>query len=162
MSPWEVTREVLLMWGVLVAVNVPAAAIGLDFDDGPRRPGDPPGWLVTSAWIVLFACLGIARARLDGSPAAAVLWLAVLCATYAWYTIGLARLTGVSPLWLGLVGNLVVITAAATLAAVVAAHDRTAAVLVATVVPWTAYATLVIVRQLREAPGSRWPGARRR
>ncbi|MCB0518090.1 MAG: hypothetical protein H6577_15680 [Lewinellaceae bacterium] len=35
--------------------------------------------------------------------------LAVLCATYAYYTLGFAKLTGISALWYGLFGNIAVI-----------------------------------------------------
>ncbi|MFZ9982857.1 MAG: hypothetical protein ACO3FI_12585 [Cyclobacteriaceae bacterium] len=63
----------------------------------------------------MFALLGAARSEIqknkpDTSDADLLLFgLAFLCASYAYYTLGFSKLTGVSPLWFGLFGNMLVI-----------------------------------------------------
>jgi tryptophan-rich sensory protein len=53
----------------------------------------------------------------------------VLCATYACYTLGLAKVTGISALWYGLAGNAAVIIAAILVAYKVYPVSQTAAFL---------------------------------
>lgn len=139
---------------LLLLVNVPAPFLGLRFDDDSSAPSAPPGWLVVAAWLVLFPAMGYSHWVLDvsgdqgGQLAPWVIALAVLCATYAYYTLGLEKLTGVSALWFGLVGNLVVIATAATLATLAAPISTTAAVGLSAVGLWTAFATVSVIEEL--------------
>ncbi|BDC49882.1 hypothetical protein F183_A21980 [Bryobacterales bacterium F-183] len=135
---------------VLLLVNVPAPFLGLEFDDD--TPANvllaPPGWLVVVAWLVLFPAMGVARWLLLGTDwgGGAIFGLAVLCATYAYYTLGLAKLTAISPAVFGLVGNLVVIAVASRIAVRVAPLQGTAAGLIALVALWTAFASISVVQ----------------
>ena len=144
-----------LLYAILVGVNIPAPFLGLDFGDSERRLAyEPPVYVIPLAWFVLFGLLGVARyevTRLD--PRAVTRWLivalAVLCATYAYYTLGLAKLTGVSALWCGLGGNLLVIAAALAVACAAGRDSAAAGVLVLPVAVWTAYATAIVIGQMR-------------
>jgi tryptophan-rich sensory protein len=86
--------NILLLWAVLLLVNLPTPLLGLNFDDeSPQLWYQPPGWVIPLAWFVLFALLGTARWRLllldhiaASGAAALVVWLAVWCAAYAYYT----------------------------------------------------------------------------
>jgi hypothetical protein len=68
-------------------------------------------------WFVLFTLLGFARyVLLQASHAPLQGWLfglAFLCATYAYYTLGLAKLAQVYALWFRLFSNIAVIIFAA-------------------------------------------------
>jgi tryptophan-rich sensory protein len=113
---------------------------------------EPPGFVIPLVWFVLFTLLAIARYQLTRSGDGAggpVVALAVLCATYAYYTLGLARLTGVSALWFGLFGNILVIIAALAVAYLARQESATAALLVVPVAIWTSFATAIVVGQMR-------------
>jgi tryptophan-rich sensory protein len=75
--------------------------------------------------------------------------LAILCATYAYYTLGLGKLTGISPLWFGLIGNLLVIVFALFVTLKLAPASRPAAKLVFPVALWTAYATTIVLGEMK-------------
>lgn len=148
--------SVLLLYAILVGVNVPAPWLGLEFD-GPepdrRLWFEPPGFVIPVVWFVLFTMLGVARywvlERTGAAEAWLVVGLAVLCAAYAYYTLGLARLTGISPLWFGLWGNLAVVAAALFVALQVYGVSPGAALLVVPVAVWTSFATAIVVGQMR-------------
>lgn len=149
--------NIALMYGILIGVNIPASLLGLDFDDDTPRQRlwfEPPGYVIPIAWFVLFALLALALqaiARMD--PTASVRWwvvgLAVLCATYAYYTLGLQKLTHISALWFGLVGNLVVIVAALAIAYAAYPVSATAAYYILPVAVWTTYATAIVIGELK-------------
>lgn len=144
-----------LMYAILIAVNVPAPFLGLNFDNNEassRLAWEPPGFVIPLVWFVLFTLLGVARHELGlrGQGQGAITVLAVLCATYAYYTLGLAKLTGISALWFGLAGNLVVIAAAAAIAYGLRTVSATAAYLVVPVAVWTAYATTIVLGQMKQ------------
>lgn len=149
--------NIALMYGILIGVNIPASLLGLDFDDDTPRQRlwfEPPGYVIPIAWFVLFALLALALqaiARMD--PTASVRWwvvgLAVLCATYAYYTLGLQKLTHISALWFGLVGNLVVIVAALAIAYAAYLVSATAAYYILPVAVWTTYATAIVIGELK-------------
>lgn len=140
---------------LLVVVNLPAPFLGLRFDDDSSARTAPPGWLVVGAWLILFPAMGYAHWSLDlaGDQGARlapwVIVLAVLCATYAYYTLGLAQITGISALWFGLFGNLTVIAAAATLAILATPLSPGAATALAAVGLWTAFASVSVIEELR-------------
>jgi tryptophan-rich sensory protein len=149
--------NVVAAWAVLLLVNVPAPLLGLRFDDGAAGVAlEPPGWLVVAAWLLLFPGMGVARWLLlrAPSPAAAatanlVIVLALLCATYAYYTLLPARLTGISSAVFGLAGNLLVIAVSVGLASRASSLSRQASALLAAVALWTAFATISVVQIVR-------------
>lgn len=152
----QLVASILLMYAILVGVNLPAPLLGLEFEDSPERdrlPYAPPGWVIPAAWFVLFALLGTARwlvlRTADADGGGAIVALAVLCAAYAYYTLGLAKLTGVSALWYGLAGNVAVVLAALAVAGVLLPAAPAAALLVLPVAVWTTYATAIVVGELK-------------
>lgn len=146
---------------LVFVINLPASRLGLEFDSEPVRGVwlQPPGWLVVAAWCVLFPAMGAARWLVVASPrpgAATVAWmivgLVVLCASYAYYTLGLERLTGVSSAVFGLAGNAVVIGAAIVVARAAAAHSGLAAAPLSAVAVWTAFASISVAQIVFRSP----------
>ena len=94
--------NVALLYAILVGVNLPAPRLGLSFDEdisGTRLWYEPPGWVIPLVWWVLFTLLGLARyelgkARSGQTGRTLIVGLALLCASYAYYTLGLTKLTG--------------------------------------------------------------------
>jgi tryptophan-rich sensory protein len=107
---WQLIGSVLLMYGVLIVINIPAPFLGLRFENESalqRLSFEPPGWIIPIVWFFLFTLLGIARYLLTSQgnnqlEGYGIIALALLCATYAYYTLGLSNLNGISTLWLGL------------------------------------------------------------
>jgi tryptophan-rich sensory protein len=152
----QLVANVVLMYAILVGINLPAPLLGLEFEesrDQPRLAYAPPGYVIPIAWFVLFTLLGIARSMVVGTPAPGAGWaivgLATLCAAYAYYTLGLAKLTGVSALWYGLVGNVVVVLAALAVAYGLYPVSATAALLVFPVAVWTSFATAIVLGEIK-------------
>lgn len=153
----QLILNVLLMYAILIGVNLPAPFLGLSFrETEPRRRlwFEPPGFVIPLAWFILFTLLGIARHLLltaGGEPSGGwlIIVLAVLCACYAYYTLGLARLTGVSALWFGLGGNLAVIILALVVALLLRPISATVSLLVLPVAVWTGYATAIVLGEMR-------------
>ncbi|WP_299793829.1 tryptophan-rich sensory protein [uncultured Marivita sp.] len=140
---------------LLLLVNVPAGLLGLEFGgDGPSPASlAPPGWLVVAAWLILFPAMGYARwsvLEAGGPPGlgVAIILLGVLCASYAYYTLGLAQFTGISALWFGLIGNGVVILFALFLAMQAWPVSTGAGIALAAVAVWTAFASISVVQEL--------------
>lgn len=152
---WALITNILLFYGILVGVNLPAPFLGLEFegDNKPRLSYQPPGFIIPVVWFLLFTLLGIARYLLvkNGQDLASwlVVGLGVLCATYAYYTLGFAKMTGISALWFGLFGNVAVILFAGFLAIYLFPEARIASLLVVPVCIWTAYATLIILGEMK-------------
>ena len=152
---WTLILSILIFYGILVTVNIPAPFIGLDFDNGETSKlwYAPPGFVIPIIWFVLFTLLGIGRYDLIQTEFNAYQWwlfgLAFLCATYAYYTLGLAKLTNVSALWFGLFGNIVVILFAAFVVYKLLPISKTAALLTIPVIIWTAFASLIVVGEMR-------------
>lgn len=152
---WPLFFSILIFYAILVGVNIPAPFLGLEFEDDtkPRLWYQPPGYIISVAWFVLFTLLGIARYHLiQGGHSGAQGWLfalAVLCASYAYYTLGFAKLTNISALWYGLVGNIVVILFTGIVVLKLLPFSRTAAFLTIPVIIWTAFASLIIIGEMR-------------
>jgi translocator protein len=76
----------------VLAANLVVALLDLGGDDG--ADGGPPGWLIGTVWIALFACMGGAYAALVRAPGptegtrAALVGLGLLCLAYPFYTGG--------------------------------------------------------------------------
>lgn len=146
-----------LMYAILIGVNIPASLLGIEFPNNSDRERlwyEPPGYVIPLAWFILFAMLGIARFELLKTQVGSLssgwlIGLAVLCAGYAYYTIGLSQLTGVSALWFGLVGNVIVIAFALFVAHLLMPKSVTASLLVLPVALWTAYATAIVIGQMK-------------
>jgi tryptophan-rich sensory protein len=142
-------------YAVLVLVNLPAPFVGLEFESGetPRLWFAPPGYVIPIVWFVLFTLLGIGRYQLlQTGQAPYQLWLyglAVLCAAYAYYTLGLAKLTHISALWFGLTGNIAVIAFALFVAWKLFPVSRPAAWLTLPVVAWTVFASCIVLGEMK-------------
>lgn len=149
--------SILLFYGILIGVNIPAPFVGLDFDSNeqPKLWYSPPGIIIPIVWFLLFALLGVARQNLVSNQVQSYQWwlfgLAFLCAAYAYFTLGLAKLTHISALWYGLIGNLVVIAFAAVVVFKLLSVSKTAAFLTLPVILWTTFATAIVVGEMRLA-----------
>ena len=152
---WTILLSILIFYGILVVVNIPAPFLGLEFETGntPRLWYQPPGFVIPIVWFVLFTLLGVARYKLLQTGEAQLQWwlfaLAVLCAAYAYYTLGLAKLTDISALWYGLIGNIAVIVFAAVVVFRLLPASPTAAWLTVPVIGWTLFASLIVVGEMR-------------
>ncbi|WP_026952680.1 TspO/MBR family protein [Algoriphagus mannitolivorans] len=148
----------VLFYAILVLINLPVPFLGLKFSGNEvnkRLWFEPPGYVIPIVWVVLFFFLAILRYKLLEFEANDLAWLviflAVLCASYAYYTLGLEKLTGISALKLGLVGNILVILAGLWVGAQVGDFSSKLSYLVFPVVVWTFYATMILIGQLRLA-----------
>ena len=125
------------------------ASVGEAVVAPPRNadtPIAPPAPVFGVVWTALFACFGVARARLRGLPRERrlvdALWL--MCVTYPLYTGGNRSHAA------AYVGNAVIAGTAGTIVARAREKGRKdAANLVAPVLPWVAYATLLLLADRR-------------
>ena len=128
------------------------ASVGEAVVAPPRKPDSPiapPAPLIGMVWTALFACFGVARARLRGLPKERRLvdglWL--MCVTYPLYTDGIRSRSA------AYVGNAVIAgTAAAIVDRARRAGRKDAAALVLPVLPWVAIATLTLLTERRRGP----------
>lgn len=152
------TGNILLFYGILFLTNVPAYFLGLKFEgNAPKKRlwFEPPGFVIPIVWVFLFLLLAILRYKLvtiDADDLATMtIVLAVVCATYAYYTLGLEKLTGISALKFGLFGNILVILVALWVGVTVSELSSNLSYLVFPIVAWTFFATMIILGQLRLA-----------
>lgn len=130
-----------------VFVGLPLVLNGLIFGLGWNRAGGmqvglPPGWVVGSLWVVLFAGMGTARwlllraarGREEQRRAEWVSLLAFLCLLYPLYTAGLRDDR------VGLVGNVLTAVVAVAVAVFAWKRVRAAGVWLAAVCAWLVYA----------------------
>lgn len=154
---WSYISSILIFYAILIVVNIPAPFVGLGFDSGeePKLWYAPPGYVIPIIWFVLFALLGIARQNLINVNEHSYQWLlfglAFLCAAYAYYTLGLAKLTNISALWYGLIGNIVVIAVAAFTVYKLFPVNKLAAYLTMPVIVWTTFATIIVLGEMKLA-----------
>jgi tryptophan-rich sensory protein len=152
---WSIIGSIFSFYAVLIVVNIPAPFLGLEFGRGetPKLWYAPPGFVIPIVWFVLFTLLGVARYMLiqtgHGDYQAWLYGLAFLCATYAYYTLGLAKLTNISALWFGLIGNAVVIVFAAWIVYLLLPLSKIAALLTLPLILWTLYASLIVLGEMR-------------
>lgn len=151
-----VVTNVLAMYAILVGVNLPAPLLGLRFENSATEERlwfEPPGALIPVVWFALFTLLGYARSVAVRVSAIELSWLivalAVLCATYAYYTLGLAHVTGISALWFGLWGNLAVISVSLFVVHRAWTEAPTGAIAVLPVAVWTSFATAIVLGRMR-------------
>ncbi len=147
--------NVLLFLGILTAVNLPAFYIGLKpLERGvPRRLWfELPRFAIYWVWIFLFMLLAVVRHRLqlenEHESGVLLMVLAIVCATYSYYTIGLEKLTGISALKLGLAGNLVIIISTICTGVVVAGYSLYLSYLLYPLVVWAFYLSMVSLGKL--------------
>ena len=72
-----------------------------------------------------------------------------MCATYAYYTLGLAKITHVSALWFGLIGNLVVIIFAILVVYKLFPINKVSALLTIPVILWTMFASIIVIGEMK-------------
>jgi len=105
LSSKSLSPLLLQVGGLLAIVLVINGLIfGLGWNDGSSITSDeltPPGWLVGSIWLILFAIFGVLRYQLLSQPGKRKLLdiLIAACALYPAYTAGLSNQT------VALVGN---------------------------------------------------------
>jgi tryptophan-rich sensory protein len=68
---------------------------------------------------------------------------------YAYYTLGLAKLTRITALWFELIGNIVVILFSLWVVWKLLPISKTAAFLTAGVIVWSVYATLIVLGEMK-------------
>lgn len=148
--------SIFIFYGLLIIVNIPASYIGLEFESKktPRLWYAPPGYVIPVVWFLLFTLLGVARFTLIRDEHADFQWwlygLALLCASYTYYTLGLSRLTGISALWFGLIGNIIVILFTAFVVWKFYFVSKTASYLTLPVVLWTIYASVIVIGEMKQ------------
>lgn len=155
---WALIWSIVLMYGILIGVNIPAPLIGLNFENdspGKRLSFEPPGYIIPVVWFVLFTLFGIARYLLLKTGRSSLqiystISLAFLCATYAYYTLGFAKITGLSALWFGLWGNIAVIVASIIVSFLLYRQSVTAALLILPTVAWTIFATIIVLGRMKQ------------
>jgi tryptophan-rich sensory protein len=146
----ESKRKVLLpslAGNLAVFLLLPLVLNGLIFGlgwNGPARAmaGIPPGWVVGSLWMLLFAGMAVARwlllreavTRNERAVSEWVSALAFLCLIYPLYTVGLSNER------IGLIGNSLTAMVAIVVAARAWRVSRAAAGCVSAVVLWLLYA----------------------
>lgn len=150
--------NLLLFYAILFLINVPAYFLGLRFEGNEKRKRlwfELPGFVIPLVWVFLFFLLAILRYNLmliqESNLASMTILLAVICSSYAYYTLGLEKLTGISALKFGLFGNILVILAALWVGVTVSELSSNLSYLVFPIVAWTFFATMIILGQLRLA-----------
>jgi tryptophan-rich sensory protein len=152
----SILLSILLFYGILIIVNIPAPFIGLKFKTNRVKNlwYEPPGYVIPIVWFLLFTRLGFSRHSLIKADLEGLQWwlfaLAFLCATYACYTLGLAKLNSISALWFGLFGNLVVILFTIILIITLLPLSREAAWHIFPIIIWTFYTTLIVLGQMKQ------------
>ncbi len=123
---------------VLVPLALNGVIFGLGWDRaGEPMPGIPPGPVVGTIWVVLFAGMGIARWYLLRARQGGAEWvslLAFVCLLYPFYTAGLRDDR------VGLVGNLVTAALAVAVAVIAWQRCRAAGACISAVCVWLLYA----------------------
>jgi tryptophan-rich sensory protein len=152
--------NLLLFYSIHFLTNVPAYFVGLKFEGNEKNKRlwfEPPGFVIPVVWVVLFFLLAVLRFKLIQIQADELsnltLVLAFICASYAYYTLGLEKLTGISALKFGLAGNILVILTALWVGRMVSELSANLSYLVFPIVVWTFFATMIILGQLRMNKG---------
>ena len=130
-------------------VNALIGAFGLNGPDESLRDPSfaPPGWFIGAMWVLLFALMGLARwsAVAAGSAGRSrsswVVALIVLCVAYPFYTTGFDLIPS-------MIGNVVTLAASLFVAFKLVPVSRRAALLIAPVVGWTAFACVLTAAQI--------------
>ncbi len=142
-----------LILNILVALGVVLVINGLIFvlgwDRANATPQSPPGALVGSVWVVLFALMATARWQLNAysinQAAAARNWVTTLmlsCWLYPFYSLALNSQIG------GLLGNVATITLTMFVVVHVWSVSKRTALLILPVIFWVAFATITVLKGL--------------
>ena len=109
----------------------------------------PPGYVVGTVWVILFALIGAARYLLNefGEAAAGaknlLIGLLLFCLAYPIYTIGFtSRL-------LGLIGNMATIALTIFIITKVFKFSKTAAYLLIPIIIWVGFASLLTLAEMK-------------
>ncbi len=149
--------NVLGFLALLVIFNLPAQMMGLNFSFVAPDPSwfHLRGWSLGVAWLVLLPLLGAARWSVLQSDRTGsteltswITKLAVACASYAYFTAGLAALTGIDALYFGMISNAFLTIAAGTLACLIWPMSKSAAVSVALVAVWSTIASIGVAEAI--------------
>lgn len=158
LSEWSWNRKTTkgLITNLAIALILVLLANGVIFTVFPQNadsssPGllSPPGWLVGTVWVLLFAAMGVARWLVldrEKRPISNSTWVFLLllfCLAYPAYTLGLKSLT------IGLIGNIATIFAAGWVGLRIYRASRVAAGLISAVVAWLVFATFVTLSQIQ-------------
>lgn len=150
------TRSRSLGANLAVFVGAPLLLNGLIFGLGWNRPrakaaGIPPGWVVGSLWLLLFAGMGAARWELASATSLFrdrrtewISLLAFLCLLYPLYTEGLRDDR------IGLGGNIVTAVTAFAALGRVSQRSASAGILVLPTCVWLTYAAFATARAIRQ------------
>jgi translocator protein len=127
----------------VLLTNLVVVALGLQ--GGNHADPDPPGWLIGSVWVALFACMGGAYAGLARAPAdafrerAALVGLGLLCLAYPFYTGGFANWT------VSFFGTVATFLYATALTLAVRRVSRLAAGLLVPLLLWLIFAAFILL-----------------
>jgi translocator protein len=127
----------------VLAANLAVVALGLQ-GRGDAGPG-PPGWLIGSVWVALFACMGGAYAALTRAPGATrreragLVALGLLCLAYPFYTGGFDSWT------LSMAGTALTLVCATVLAVAAGRASAAAAALLVPLVLWLIFAAYLLL-----------------
>jgi tryptophan-rich sensory protein len=153
----DILINLVIFYGILVGINIFTPLLGLSFESNDKEKRvrfEPPGFLIPIVWFLLFTLLGIAHYIVDSKESSELNWLiiglAILCASYAYYTLGLAKLTGISALWFGFIGNFIVIIASILVAIFTYPVSQTVAFLIAPVTIWTSFANYIVYQEMKQ------------
>jgi len=123
----------------------------LSSDSSELQPAwAPPGWAVGVVWLVLLAALGAARwfivvreGKRRASGASWVTGLAVFCCLYPFWTLAF------DSRFIGLIGNVLTLFLAGRVMGKVRNISKRATAIVALVVAWVTFATVLLVRLIQ-------------
>ncbi len=146
--------SLLIFYALMAIISGSANLVGLRFGNGAQRLSyAPPGYVIGLVWFVLFTLMGLARYYVVQSEKPARQWwlicLGVLCASYIYYTAGLAKLTGIEENWFALAGCIGPGLYTALVCFKLYPVSRRAFWLVLPTLLWCGYATLIVLGQLR-------------
>ncbi len=151
----EAFLNIALFEAILLLVNLPAFLLGIRFegnDASKRLWFEPSGRWIPLVWFILFILLALLYTFIPTESMeipGLILGLAVLCASYPYYTLGLERLTGFSAIKLGLIGNGAIIFTTIVVGNGVAKISTDLAYFLFPIVVWTAYTSFVLLGRLR-------------
>ncbi|MHA7131424.1 hypothetical protein [Algoriphagus namhaensis] len=150
--------NILYFEAILIFLNVPALLLGLKFEGNhpsQRLWYEPAAILVPVVWFFLFVLLAVLNSKLleAGSTdiSAMIFTLAIVCAMYPYYTLGLEKATGISALKFGLAGNALILILALTVGNKVSEISPQLSYFIFPLLVWTAYTTLVLIGRFRLA-----------
>ncbi len=152
----DLFNNLIFFEAFLVLFNVPAVLMGLRFKGNSasqRLWFEPAGYLIPIVWIILFGLLAYLHTHLQQASLVNIYGLnfalALICAGYPYYTLGLEKLTGISAVKLGIGGNCLIILLAIVLGNQLATLEESLSYLTLPIVIWTLYTSLVLIGRLR-------------